>query len=214
MTESKAEKTEKRLLAYAKAEFMEMGYAGANMRTIAQKAGMTTGAIYRYFHDKNALFAALVGPTADEIMQHFEKLARFQLKMLEQNNKIEELAESSDGLLQVVDFIFSRFEVFDLLINRSAGSAWENYMDSLIEHDLASTQAYLEKMVQMNLLAQTPLPRHLAILVKQSYKQVLEIVASQMSREEALEYMQLLIPFLYAGWSTILRKNTSEEEAT
>ena len=175
--------------------------------TIAQKAGMTTGAIYRYFPDKNALFAALVGPTADEIKQHFEALAQFQLTMLEQNNKIEELAESSDSLLQVIDFIFSRFEVFDLLINRSAGSAWEHYIDSLIELDLASTQAYLEKMVQLKLLAQSPPPRHLAILVKQSYKQVLEIVASQMSREEALEYMQLLIPFLYAGWSTILGKN-------
>lgn len=54
--------------------------------------------------DKNALFAALVGPTADEIKQHFEELAHFQLTMLEQNNKIEEFAESSDGLLQVVDF--------------------------------------------------------------------------------------------------------------
>jgi AcrR family transcriptional regulator len=207
MTERKAEKTEKKLLAYAKTEFIENGFAGANMRTIAQKAGMTTGAIYRYFSDKNALFAALVGPTADEIKQHFEELAHFQLTMLEQNHKIEEFAKSSDGLLQVVDFIYSRFEVFDLLINRSAGSSWEHYIDFLIDLDLTSTQAYLEKMVQMKLLAQSPPPRYLAILVKQSYKQVLEIVASQMSREEALEYMGLLIPFLYAGWRTVLGKN-------
>ncbi|GBF77374.1 putative TetR family transcriptional regulator [Paenibacillus sp. 598K] len=207
MTESKAEKTKKNLLDYAKAEFTRHGFAEANMRTIAHKAGLTTGAIYRYFPDKNALFSALVGPAAEEIKQHFDALARHQLTMLENNNRIEDFVASSEGMLAVVDFIYSRYEAFDLLINRSAGSSWEHYIDSLIESDLASTQAYFAKMVDMKLLAHRPEPRYLALLVKQSFKQVLEIVTSHMRREEALDYMKLLIPFLYAGWRTVLEGN-------
>ncbi|ANY69894.1 hypothetical protein BBD42_27875 [Paenibacillus sp. BIHB 4019] len=206
MSESKAAKTEKKLLACAKAEFLENGFAGANMRAIAQTAGMTTGAIYRYFADKNALFEAIVGPTANEIKHYFIELTNDQMTMLELKKQAAEFTDMEEGMRGVFDFIYERFDVFDLLINRSAGSSWENYIDSLVAFDLASTQAYIATMMQVGLLEQSPPANHLAILVKQSYKQIFEIVASRMNREEALGYLQLLIPFLYGGWSAILGK--------
>ncbi|SFE12553.1 transcriptional regulator, TetR family [Paenibacillus algorifonticola] len=117
MTERKAEKTEKKLLACAKAEFLENGFVGANIRTIAQTAGMTTGAIYRYFSDKNALFEAIVGPTAGEIKHYFVELTNHQMSMLEQKEQAAEFTAMEEGMREIVDFIYDRFDVFDLLIN-------------------------------------------------------------------------------------------------
>lgn len=56
-----------RLMSCAVAEFMEKGFAGASLRSIAAAADMTTGAIYGYFSGKEALFDAVVAPAADEL---------------------------------------------------------------------------------------------------------------------------------------------------
>ena len=59
MAESSIE-TKTKLLESAKKEFLEKGFMNASLRTIAANAGVTTGAMYRHFKDKNAFFCALV----------------------------------------------------------------------------------------------------------------------------------------------------------
>ena len=46
------------LMAAGKKEFLNHGFMGASLRNIAASLGVTTGAIYRYYTDKEALFDA------------------------------------------------------------------------------------------------------------------------------------------------------------
>ena len=43
-----------KIMAAAKAEFMEMGFEKASMRSIGNRCGMTAAAIYRHCRDKKA----------------------------------------------------------------------------------------------------------------------------------------------------------------
>ena len=43
------------------------GFKNASLRSIAQAAGVTTGAIYGYYPDKAALFDALVSEPANHL---------------------------------------------------------------------------------------------------------------------------------------------------
>ena len=52
---------------------MEKGYNDASVRSIAKQAGLTTGAIFRYFADKESLFAALVSLVADHMLDLYRK---------------------------------------------------------------------------------------------------------------------------------------------
>lgn len=56
-----------KILNSAKEEFLEKGYADASLRTICQKAGVTTGALYKRFPNKEALFRAVLEPTLNDI---------------------------------------------------------------------------------------------------------------------------------------------------
>ena len=58
--EQKDSETKERLLACAKKEFVEKGYAKASLRAICREAGVTTGALYFFFQDKDDLFCSLV----------------------------------------------------------------------------------------------------------------------------------------------------------
>ncbi len=55
------------LIQCAKKEFMEKGFVGASLRGICQKAGVTTGALYFFFQDKDDLFCEVVGNFMDRL---------------------------------------------------------------------------------------------------------------------------------------------------
>ena len=48
--------TVRKLSDSAKKEFMEKGFMKASLRNICKNAGVTTGALYFFFKDKDALF--------------------------------------------------------------------------------------------------------------------------------------------------------------
>ena len=60
-----------KILEAAKTEFMERGFAEASMRTIAERAGFTTGMLYSRFADKSEIFRELVESPADELSNYF-----------------------------------------------------------------------------------------------------------------------------------------------
>lgn len=49
-----------KILICSKEEFLKKGFKDASLRNIAKNANVTTGAIYRYFKDKDAIFVTLV----------------------------------------------------------------------------------------------------------------------------------------------------------
>ena len=56
-----------RLLESARKEFMERGFLKAELKTICDNAGVTTGAVYKRYRGKEELFRAVVQETAEEL---------------------------------------------------------------------------------------------------------------------------------------------------
>ena len=56
---TKAEDTQKNILDTARKHFLKDGLTGASLRNIVKDAGLTTGAFYKYYPTKEALFDAL-----------------------------------------------------------------------------------------------------------------------------------------------------------
>ena len=64
-----SEETREALLAAAKAQFLERGYAKTALADVAADAQVTRGAVYHHFADKQALFAAVLDRTEAEGME-------------------------------------------------------------------------------------------------------------------------------------------------
>jgi AcrR family transcriptional regulator len=56
--------------------FAERGFALTKLEDIARRAGVTKGTIYLYFHNKEALFKALVRETIVPVIEQGEEIAR------------------------------------------------------------------------------------------------------------------------------------------
>ena len=71
---TKAEDTQKNILDTAKKHFLKDGLTGASLRSIVKDAGITTGAFYKYYPTKEALFDALTDPYMEHIYQIYDQI--------------------------------------------------------------------------------------------------------------------------------------------
>ena len=66
------ETTHEKILESGKQLFLKNGYERTNLRELCKGAGITTGAYYRHFEDKAALFSALVEPAVERIRKRYD----------------------------------------------------------------------------------------------------------------------------------------------
>jgi len=60
IAKDRIEENQRRIMAAALKLFTKQGFHGTNIREIAEKVGVSTGAIYTYFPSKEAIFEGLV----------------------------------------------------------------------------------------------------------------------------------------------------------
>ena len=204
---SKSEDTKQLILDTAKKEFMEKGYNDASVRSIAKQAGLTTGAIFRYFPDKESLFAALVSPVADHMLDLYRKGGERGFDSLT-NGHPENMWNISDEVISVlVEYIFANkaadhhgHQLSLLLISQSAGSAYESFVDQLIEEEEKQTYAFQQKMIRQGYSCRPLTLDEIHILFSAQYYAFFEIVRHKLEKDEALDRIHLIADFFGSAW--------------
>src|SRR6185312_12720981 len=74
VAQARSKATRARLLAAAEKVFAEKGYDGAKLSDIAEEAGVSVGAVYFRFKDKDALFQAIAETFADEVRARMQNV--------------------------------------------------------------------------------------------------------------------------------------------
>ena len=110
-----------KILKSAEEEFMEKGFADASLREICKKAGVTTGAMYKRYPGKEALFEAVVGPTLQDIEEMALNIERYDYEQLAHGKMQSVWDMSSTTLKTIVHFSYERYDGFKLLLCRSEG---------------------------------------------------------------------------------------------
>lgn len=201
----KGEATKQHLLELAKAEFLKKGYSEASVRNIAKTAGLTTGAVFRYYPDKAALFDALVSEAADTLMNQFKAAQDAHFDLIPED-KVAQSRELSTGYLNhFINFIYDNFDAFKLVICCSEGTKYSSYIHELVEIEVVQTELYYDRLRQLGKLEGT-VSRELHHMITSAYfTAVFETVAHDMTREHAIQYVNELATFFNCGWEGMLR---------
>ncbi len=198
------EKLAEKLLEAGKQEFLERGFQGASMRSIAAAAGVTTGALYRYYTDKAALLDALVQEPADTLEAAYREQQRaFAEKPLQ--SQLAGLPEVSDGSAAwMMAYIYDHFDAFKLILCHAAGTKYEHYLDTLIDIESESGRRLLDRMQEEGLPVRDMDDSLIHILSSALFNGMFETIRHDMPREKAYAYMDRLREFYSAGWFKIL----------
>ena len=191
-----------KILACAKEEFIQKGYADASLRTIALKAGTSTNSIYVRFGDKEGLFSALVDPTKEEFIRRFIDIQeRFSHFEKEQQQK-SMMPYSINGIMQLLDYLYEHFSEFSLLLNSSFGTRYSDFVNELVEIETEYTCRYFTSAGYQE--KNGSISKELMhIVITSFFEGLFEVIRHNMKKEEAKAYAKALSNYHHAGFAAI-----------
>lgn len=132
--------TKQKLIESARKEFKEKGYVNASLRTICKNVGVTTGALYFFFKDKNDVYTAIVGEAYNAFMQVVTQGTNTEMSLLGYGFDGLEFC-SPDMSKSVVNILYDYYEESIMLFTQSQGSCYES-----LKQDLANSfyDTYME----------------------------------------------------------------------
>ena len=139
-----------KILEAAKTEFMERGFAEASMRTIAERAGFTTGMLYSRFADKSEIFRELVEEPADELSNYFMTVQNEFAGYSPEYQRREMHPYVAQKIDRMVDLIYDNFDAFKLILCKSGGTSYEYYVDKMIDVETESTFRFIDDAGERN----------------------------------------------------------------
>ncbi len=204
--------TQKAIMDAGKQEFLEKGYKDANLRDIAARAGVTTGAIYGCFADKQALFSRLVEPVASDFAASFAETLD-QFTGMPEQEQIDMMHRYSDNALsEFFDYVYEHFDVFRLIRCCSAGTEYEFYVEKLVEKEAECTRLFISLLKRHGFAATDLSDNLLHILANAYFSAIFEVVEHNMEKEEAKAYIGHITTFFSAGWDSLLIYKTPINE--
>ena len=196
--------TLKNILSAGKAEFLEKDFNSASLRNIVKTAGVTTGAFYGYFSGKEALFAALVEEHAKAIMNIFMS-AQESFGELSDEEKINHIGvESRTSLNEIVDYIYEHFDEFKLIICKSEGTSYENFIHNMVEIEVEETYQFIDALRSQGKHVPNIEKAVCHMMVSGMFSGIFELIEHDMKKENAKKYVSEFQDFYIAGWSKIL----------
>lgn len=180
------EETMEKLKKAALEEFYDNGYAKASLRNICRKAGVTTGAMYFSFENKEALFRAILDP----LVQSYEEILARCMQL--------ELADSSEGSdidVLMMQFVLKHRKEAIVIMEKAQGSCYEGFRNRIENMMEQSFRMYYQSRLE------TPPDEGLIrILARQRLESCLQIVKEDYDMEYSLYLVKQT--GIYAGGGT------------
>lgn len=207
--------TKKKLLDSAREEFMDKGYQGASLRNICKNAGVTTGALYFFFENKEDLFNALAKDTMQLLYQivaeHFEHEIVMIEKGLIRLSVQSDFSEDMDVIKKIVKFIFSRKSDFILVLTKSQGTALENMADKFVEftekHYMLMAEAMNNEVRDVKV--SDTMIHWLAHMQIDSFVYMITHIEDE---SEAIAYMESNTKYMIYGWYGMWANQSNSHE--
>lgn len=124
MNQNDRENSKELIIRAGKQEFLKYGYKGASLRNICKQAGVTTGAFYFQFENKEQLLDEILRP----VITYFS--AMVQKSTMEE---FEGESSSADGDEQMLEMLWNYKEECQILLEGTAGTAYEKVFEELQE---------------------------------------------------------------------------------
>ena len=197
-----------KIITAARQEFSAKGYSSASLRKIAEKAGVTVGAIQTRYKSKDELFGCLLEPLLRKIEALF------------QNTKAEYYASTDADLLTalkvsmqhesaaILHLIFDHYEEAVLLLCRSTGSSFEHYFEGIVQSKIKESIVFFRNSGFTGMDEKL-----LGLLISSQFDSYRRIVSECTDRKAAETYMDALMAYHIGGWSAFFESvNKSRED--
>lgn len=200
---TKAEDTEKNILNTARKHFLKDGFSGASLRNIVKDAGLTTGAFYKYYPTKEALFDALTDPYIEHIYQIYDRIVEDfeKLSAKEQTSNMSDT--SGDGMDQMIDYIYEHYDNFRLLLKCGDSGKFETFIHNMVDREMRSSLEYVKKMNEDGIEIPIVGESLMHMIYTGFFSSIFQIIEHDIDKETAKRNVHKLREFNTGGWERL-----------
>lgn len=200
---TKAEDTEKNILNTARKHFLKDGFSGASLRNIVKDAGLTTGAFYKYYPTKEALFDALTDPYIEHIYQIYDRVVEDfeKLSAKEQTSNMSDT--SGNGMDQMIDYIYEHYDNFRLLLKCGDSGKFETFIHNMVDREMRSSLEYVKKMKEDGIEIPIVGENLMHMIYTGFFSSIFQIIEHDIDKETAKRNVHKLREFNTGGWERL-----------
>lgn len=191
MEDERRKQTEQKLIKSGKEEFLKKGYAKANLRDICKNAGVTTGAFYFSFENKEALLSAILAP----VITDYEKMCSTFARREE-----EDPNTADDNERQMMEYLSEHRTEAIILMEKSAGSRYEKFRPQISQQMQAAFTSYFTKF-----MGSTPDSELIRILVTMRLQGYMELIKGDYTVEERVRLAREIGIHADAGTTALIK---------
>jgi AcrR family transcriptional regulator len=181
-------------------EFIEKGYVGASIRTIAKKSNTSVGNIYKYFKSKEDLYENLIGSVYDRLIGYIKQFDKVEL-----NEKA--LFIFYELLEEIMDIFNENSVEISILLNQSKGSKYENCKSIFVDF---ATRIITERMqYELSLKGKRLKDNFTLYLVSYSLVESISIIVRE--RCDGAEVRRLTLNMIDIFYTDLMDKLDSED---
>ena len=190
-----------KVIAAARNEFLEVGFDKSSMRSIAERCGMTAAGIYRHCIDKEDLFDQIVSPAVERINKWIDAHVARYVDAVNQEARMQWRDSEIDMMREVV---YPNMEEYHLLLAKSKGSKYENFLHDLTEQSQNRLLSYIPILKSQGYAVWDIEPKELHLLLSAYTTAMFEPVVHNYSMEEALRCLKTVEAFFLPGWKQLM----------
>ena len=198
--------TRKKLLICARAEFIQKGYMQASLRSICKNAGVTTGALYFFYKDKEDLFASVVEAPLQKIYAEMaEHYAEEKQQIASEDPMHMDFSDDMKRAIAIVHMMYQYRDDLQLVLTKAQGSKYEHITDTFI----AATQKHYRLIADMMCETAGIKPFDDYFIHWTAHMQIdifIHMITHEPEEDKAVEHMKDIVSYLVAGWIGMLQK--------
>ena len=191
-----------RLLASAEAEFKKNGFIKAELKTICENAGITTGALYKRYKGKEELFCAVVDGIVSELNDFVENRSDIDFSALSNDEIIASWTMTYESFIPMFRLLYDNRITFVLLIDKAAGTRYENFNHDFVTKLSYAYEKFYEEAKKRGLAKAVVKTKEFHALISSYWTCVCEPFIHKMSWKKIEEHCRVMCRFF--NWRDVI----------
>ncbi len=176
-------------------EFLLCGFQNASLHKIAQNAGVTTGAIYTRYKNKDALFVSLLQGFFETINEIFSPAAK-EYERARKSTKTDDIISAINAEEKIYfRLLTEHYDDCTLFFSRSDGSSVEAVLKELMDRKTKQTIEFF-----FDVYGKAPNEDAIRLLMGSQFWYFRQLLNEHLEEDRMFACLRSILDFFNAGW--------------
>ncbi len=191
-----------RILACAKDEFLSKPYDKVSLREVCSRAGVTTGAFYKRYKNKEELFDAVVADTIALVKFYCDQTESVSYVRMNDDELRKIWEMTPDTQRRTIDMIYDNYDGFRLLLCHAEGTKYANFLHDFVSDVSDRSYRFTEEAYQRGMSSFLIDEEEMHMLMTAYWSTMFEPVLHGLSRERAHRHSEVVAKLF--DWTAVL----------